>query len=805
MRKIVLKGAREHNLKGVDLELPQGRFICFVGVSGSGKSTLAFDVIGAEAERRFLESLSPFARQLLGPLRRPQVEAMEGLQPPITVRRGRAAEGPRSTVGTVTEIYDHLRLIFARAGRVSCPRCGREIKAWGREEMVEEVMAHPSGQKVMVLVPVRPGDYTPSRLLREGFTRAFRGGKVVELDALEGRGGGFDLLVDRLVLREAARGRLRESLELALRYAEVVKVLVGEEELLMSSRPYCPRCDLAFPRLTPALFSFNTPEGACPQCKGLGRSEGGPCPACKGRKLREEALSVRVGGYTIAELENLPAEELEGLLPHLPVPSFLQEAVRSAIERLAFLREVGVGYLCLDRPVRTLSAGEAQRVRLATQLGMGLSGVLYLLDEPSVGLHPRDQHRVVETLKALRDLGNTVIVVEHDPGTILAADWVVELGPGAGERGGEVIYSGPPAGLLRQEASPTGAYLSGRLRVELRRSRRSSFRGQIVVRGAELHNLKGITVPFPLGGLCCVTGVSGSGKSTLVLDVLAKGLKVLKEGGRPEGCEGIEGHELIDGVVVVDQDPPGGGSRSNPATYSGAFAPIRGLFAQTHEARVKGWGPSRFSFNVKGGRCEACEGQGRVRVELGFLPEVYVTCEHCGGTRYQPDVLEVKYRGYNIAEVLDMTVEEALEFFKNVPPIRDKLRPLKEVGLGYLRLGHPLEALSGGEAQRLKLARELGKGRGRGVLYVLDEPTTGLHFSEIVTLLEVLDRLIEEGGSVIVIEHNLEVVKNADWVIDLGPEGGEGGGEVVAMGAPEEVARSEGSRTAPFLREALGP
>lgn len=786
-------------MKGVDLELPQGGLICFVGVSGSGKSTLAFDVIGAEAERRFLESLSPFARQLLGPMRRPEVDRIEGLQPPILIRRAGRREGPRSTVGTATEIYDHLRILFARAGQTHCPRCGRRVRAMSREEMVDELLRH-AGKRVLILVPIKGSKGVASRFLGEGFIRAWVRGQMVELESLEDEEGDFDLVVDRLILRPEARERLRESLELALRYGKVVKAIIEEEEFFFSPRPYCPYCDLIMPSLVPALFSFNSPEGACPECGGLGESPKGElCPRCGGKRLREEALSVKLYGWDIASLSALPVERLSGVLRELAFPAYLVEVVEGILRRVSFLREVGVGYLSLDRAMATLSAGEAQRVRLASQLGMGLSGVLYLLDEPSVGLHPRDQIRIVKALKDLREQGNTVIVVEHDPMTIREADWIVELGPGAGEEGGQVVFSGGAEEFL-SGGSLTGRYLKGELEVGGKGQRRRP-KGQVVVKGAFKHNLKGITVRFPLGVLCCVTGVSGSGKSTLVLEVLGQDLKLLKEGFAPQGCSAIEGADEVRRVAVVDQSPPGRDPRSNPATYMGVFAVIRHLFAQTHEARVRGWSPSRFSFNVKGGRCEVCKGLGRVRVELGFLPEVFVTCEHCGGTRYEREVLEVKYRGMNIAEVLQMTVEEARDFFKNIPQVRRRLDPLQEVGLGYLRLGQPLDALSGGEAQRLKLAREL-TGDPEGTLYLLDEPTTGLHPSEIEVLLRLLDRLIEKGGTVIVIEHNLDVVKNADYVIDLGPEGGERGGEVVAEGTPEEMSRSS-SLMAPFLLEVL--
>ncbi len=790
MRKIVVKGAREHNLKGIDLELPQGAFICFVGPSGSGKSTLVFDVIGREAERRLLEALSPSIRQILGPVRKPEVERIEGLCPPVIITRAQRQYGPRSTVGTATEIYDYLRVLFARAGQPFCPRCERPIRALPRERMVDELLSL-DGKRVYILIPIKGG--SPERYLREGFTRAVVDGELVELEELT-EGMTFDLLVDRLIVRPEERNRMRESLELALRYSSVVKVLVDDREVFLCPDPYCPFCDFRFPSLTPSLFSFNAPEGACPRCNGLGELNGERCPKCGGRRLREEALWVRIGQWDIATLGDLPIRELLVVVDHLRVPPYLKEVLEAICERLDLLRRVGLGYLSLSRPMDSLSEGEIQRVRLSNELAMGLSGVMYLVDEPTVALHPRDQQKVLGILKDLRDQGNTVLVVEHDPETILEADWVVELGPGGGEEGGRVVFTGTPRELLSSDTLTSG-YLRRRSPVRIRPRR--SPQGWITVKGARRNNLKGISVAFPLGTLCAIGGVSGSGKSTLV-SILAEGLRGMKRGSLPYGVDGLEVKGDVQKVVVVDQSPPGRDPRSNPATYTGAFRFIREIFSRTPSARVKGWGPERFSFNIRGGRCEVCKGQGRVRVELGFLPEVFVTCEHCEGTRYEREVLEVKYRGLNIAEVLNMTVNEAIGFFHSVPPVRERLEPLRWVGLGYLKLGQPLSTLSGGEAQRLKMARELVSGP-KGTLYILDEPTTGLHPTEVQKLIGLLDRLLDEGASIVVIEHNIDFLLQADYIIELGPGGGDEGGEVVLEGPPEEVLRDPRSSLSGYL------
>ena len=820
MPQIVIKGAREHNLKGIDLELPRGKLIVFVGVSGSGKSSLAFDTIYAEGRRRYLESLSLYARQFLGVMNRPDLDSIEGLSPTVAIRQGGGlSRNPRSTVATATGLYDYLRLLFTHIGEPFCPRCGRSIRAYTKEEMVDEILRLPEGERVYLLSPIKKGTKRAiSRLLRDGFTKALVGGEVVELSSLTGKEG-FDLLVDRLILKEGVGRRARESLELALRYGEgIVKVRLGDgQERVMSQTPYCIRCELSFPSLTPSLFSFNHPDGMCPRCKGTGlllKERKGPsfptgarvCDECGGKRLRKEALNVRIEGLSIADICALSIKEALGFFGQMQVPvqgKVIADLLEEIRKRLSMLVDVEVGYLSLDRPTNTLSAGETQRVRIAAQIGSGLSGMIYVLDEPSHGLHPREYSRLLRAMRALRDMGNTVIVVEHDQETILAADWVVELGPGAGPEGGEVIFSGPPRGLLKEERSPTARYLLPKPSPLPRR--RPLSKGRIRLAGAREHNLKGITVEFPLGVLCCVTGVSGSGKSTLVMDTLYRALaQRLRRSSIPPGqFEEIEGWEEVDRVIALEQAPIFRTPRSNPATFTGVFSHIRGLFARLPEARVRGWGPSRFSFNAKEGRCEVCQGEGMVKVEMALLPDTYVVCERCGGKRFQEEVLEVKYRGESIADVLDMTVEEALHFFRHIPPIKDKLEVLKEVGLGYLKLGQPFHTLSGGEIQRLRLSRELARQKGDRTLYILDEPTAGLHPSEIERLIEILGRLIERGGSVIVVEHNLDVLKAADYIIDLGPEGGEGGGEVVASGRPEEVASNPRSHTGRFLKRVL--
>jgi excinuclease ABC subunit A len=948
--RLVIRGAREHNLKDVSLDLPSDSLIVFTGLSGSGKSSLAFDTIFAEGQRRYVESLSAYARQFLGQMDRPDVDFIDGLSPAVSVDQKAASRNPRSTVGTITEVYDYLRLLFARVGKPHCPICGRPIARQTPQQIVDRVLELDEGTRFQVLAPVIPGhkgEYT--ELLRElqlkGFSRAWVDGVVVRLE--EAAAGSLPALkkyekhtikvvVDRLSVKESARRRLTDSVETALGLSGGVVVLDmvdlpetdPRRERMYSEHLACLYDDLSFEELEPRSFSFNSPQGACPDCTGLGtrlevdpelvvpdpdktlaegaigpwsgghvsdyfirlidalgdaigfsvdtpwaklppaaqhallhghdqqvhvqyttrsgrrrsyyaRFEGAipyierehsearsdssrerfagfmrevPCPSCQGARLKPVSLAVTVDGRSIAELCALPIGELAMLFPALELSG--RDAQISApilaevAARLEFLLDVGLDYLTLDRASATLAGGEAQRIRLATQIGSGLVGVLYVLDEPSVGLHQRDNRRLLETLLRLRDLGNTLIVVEHDEDTIRAADWVVDIGPGAGEHGGNIVVSGPLADLLASEESLTGAYLAGRQSIPLPRQRRKRSNGrEVVVKGASEHNLRSVDVAFPLGCFIAVTGVSGSGKSTLVNDILYSALAKELHGTRivPGRHTRVTGTHLLDKVVHVDQGPVGHTPRSNPATYTGVFDHIRRLFSQTTEAKIRGYQPGRFSFNVKGGRCEACSGDGTIKIEMQFLPDVYVPCEVCHGARYNTDTLAVHYKGKTIADVLDMPIEEAAEFFEPVPAIHRHLKTLVDVGLGYVRLGQPAPTLSGGEAQRVKLASELQRRSTGRTIYVLDEPTTGLHFEDIRKLLGVLGRLVEGGNTVIVIEHNLDVIKTADWVIDLGPEGGSRGGDVIATGTPEEVALVEDSYTGQFLKKILGP
>ncbi len=937
--QIRIRGARMHNLKNIDLDLPRERFIVFTGLSGSGKSTLAFDTLYAEGQRRYVESLSTYARQFLGQMDKPEVDSLEGLSPAVSIEQRTTNRNPRSTVGTITEIYDYLRLLYARLGKTFCIRCGKAIAAQSLENMAATLLARPAGSKVILLAPLVEGKkggqgVLLSRLRKEGFVRLRLNGEFVgleeEISLDKNRRHTLQVVVDRLVMKEGVARRLAESIATATRLSEGLLLAVFPEtgeEMLLSERAACVTCGVSLPDLSPQLFSFNNPKGACPECGGLGVKQffdpnlivpdsglsisqgaiapwrggsprsyshqllaslarhygfelsapfkslpetarsailygtGGqeivfnyerrerlvhfarpyegiipnlarryqetssgllreeleefinvqPCPACHGARLGPASLAVRFGPWNIFELCSLSIDRLLVELPEVPV-SGQESAVAGPIlkeikERLNFLKGVGLGYLSLGRTASTLSGGESQRIRLASQIGTSLTGVLYILDEPSIGLHQRDNERLIATLLRLRDLGNTVIVVEHDADTILAADHVLDMGPGAGVHGGQVVYNGPVAGLLAAPGSLTGAYLSGRLAIERPAVRRSPQPGRVLtVVGARANNLRGLRVDFPLGLFTCVTGVSGSGKSSLVMETLLKGVLAALPGGHGQGgdCEGLLGLELLDKVIDIDQSPIGRTPRSNPATYTGLLTPIRELFSRLPEARARGYQPGRFSFNLKGGRCEACEGDGLLKIAMHFLPDVYVTCETCRGRRYNQDTLEILYRGKSIAEVLAMNVEEALGFFSAIPAIRGRLQTLFEVGLSYLSLGQSSVTLSGGEAQRIKLARELGR-RGTGrTLYILDEPTTGLHPADIQHLLAVLRRLVEAGNTVVVIEHNLDVIKTADHVIDLGPEGGEGGGMLVAAGTPEEVAACPDSATGRFLRPVLG-
>ncbi|HEU4676076.1 MAG TPA: excinuclease ABC subunit UvrA [Motilibacteraceae bacterium] len=945
MDRLIVRGAREHNLKDVSLELPRDSLIVFTGLSGSGKSSLAFDTIFAEGQRRYVESLSAYARQFLGQMDKPDVDFIEGLSPAVSIDQKSTSRNPRSTVGTITEVYDYLRLLFARAGRPHCPKCGKPIARQTPQQIVDRVLEMEDGTRFQVLAPVvrgRKGEYLElfRELQTKGFSRARVDGQVVQLTEppklKKQEKHTIEVVVDRLAVKATAKRRLTDSVETALGLAGGLVVLdfvdLDEKdphrERVFSEHLACLDDDLSFEELEPRSFSFNSPYGACPECTGIGtrlevdpellipdedlslregavapwaqgqsadyflrllialgetlefdvdtpwrklpsrakdavlhgldyqvhvkyrnrygrersyytgfegaipfvqrrhgetdsewsreRYEGYmrevPCPACKGSRLKPEVLAVTLGDKSIADVTKLPIREADAFLRELELTDrerqIAERVVKEIHARLGFLLDVGLDYLSLDRPSGTLSGGEAQRIRLATQIGAGLVGVLYVLDEPSIGLHQRDNRRLIDTLTRLRDLGNTLIVVEHDEDTIRTADWVVDIGPGAGEHGGQVVVSGTVDELLASEDSMTGAYLSGRRSIPTpaaaQRRPRTPGR-ELVVKGAREHNLQGIDVAFPLGCLVAVTGVSGSGKSTLVNDILYTTLANKLNGARqvPGRHKTITGLEHLDKVVHVDQSPIGRTPRSNPATYTGVFDHMRKLFAETTEAKVRGYLPGRFSFNVKGGRCEACSGDGTIKIEMNFLPDVYVPCEVCHGARYNRETLEVHFKGKTIAEVLDMPIEEAADFFEAVPAINRHLRTLVDVGLGYVRLGQPAPTLSGGEAQRVKLASELQKRSTGRTVYVLDEPTTGLHFEDIRKLLQVLTGLVEKGNTVVVIEHNLDVIKTADWIVDMGPEGGSGGGLVVAEGTPEDIAQHAASHTGRFLRDVL--
>ncbi|RMH45134.1 MAG: excinuclease ABC subunit A [Deltaproteobacteria bacterium] len=813
MKVIAVRGARVHNLRDVDVDIPRDALVVVTGPSGSGKSSLAFDTIYAEGQRRYVESLSVHARQFLEQMAKPDVDAIEGLSPAIAIEQRTASRGPRSTVGTVTELYDYLRLLYARVGRVHCPGCGQPIAAYTVQQIVDEALALPERTRFAVIAPVvrgQRGDLADrlARLAREGFTRVAIDGEPYDLSAGipavdPDAPHHLDVTVDRLIVKSGVRQRLADSVELALALAggRVDIAPVDGPRVHRSERFACIDCDVSLPPVEPRLFSFNSPHGACPECEGLG------CGACDRSRLRPEARAVRLGGLAIHELARLPLADALAHVRDLDLTAreraIGERIVREVDQRLRFLVDVGLPYLSLDRPAATLSTGEAQRIRVATQLGGALSGVLYVLDEPSIGLHPRDTERLLGALRRLRDLGNTVLVVEHDEATVRAADWVVDMGPGAGVRGGEVVAAGTPAAIASDPRSITGAYLSGRRAIRPPR-RRPPARAHLTVRGAREHNLRGIDVAFPVGRFVCVTGVSGSGKSSLVVDTLLPALQA-RLGGSPERIgahDRIDGAHHVDRVIAVDSAPIGRSPRSNPATFTGLFQPIRDLFAQLPESRARGYKAGRYSFNVKGGRCEACEGDGVKRIEMHFLPDVYVVCDACGGRRYNRETLEVRFKGYSIADILDLTVAEALGVLAHVPALRVRLEALRDVGLDYLTLGQPAPTLSGGEAQRLKLARELARRGGDRTLYVLDEPTTGLHVSDIDRLLHVLGLLVDDGNTVIVIEHNLDVIRWADWIVDLGPEAGAGGGRVVCAGTPDDVAECAASHTGRALRDA---
>lgn len=938
--KIVIKGAREHNLKNIDLELNRDQLIVFTGLSGSGKSSLAFDTIYAEGQRRYVESLSAYARQFLGQMEKPEVDYISGLSPAISIDQKTTSKNPRSTVGTVTEIYDYLRLLFARVGVPHCPNCGKEIKKQTIDQMVDQLMELPERTKVQLLAPVvrgRKGKHEKvlETAVKQGYIRARIDGEVVdlteaEIDLDKNKKHSIDIVVDRLVIKEGIGKRLTDSIETVMKQSGglMIAEINGVEEMNFSQSFSCPDCQISIEEIEPRLFSFNNPFGACPTCTGLGEKlevdpelvipnpeltirqgaiavigwgsignpdsyayalfdalmkkyhfdldtpfkelpediqnmilygtdgekvqftfsgeygtrnydyafEGViantkrryeesssesmrdeyetymtsiPCKTCKGARLKPEALAVTIGDKNINQVTSMSIGDLRTFFLEVELTD-RQKAIGVQIlkeinARLGFLVDVGLDYLTLSRSSGTLSGGEAQRIRLATQIGSGLVGVLYILDEPSIGLHQRDNERLIQTLVRLRDLGNTLIVVEHDEDTMHAADWIVDIGPGAGEHGGNIISSGPIDTILACEESETGAYLSGRKQIEVPEVRRKGNGNKIKIVGAKENNLKNVSVDIPLGTLTCITGVSGSGKSTLINEILLKRLSrdLNRAKCKPGAHRDIKGLENLDKVIHIDQSPIGRTPRSNPATYVGVFDMIRDVFAQTQEAKMKGYQKGRFSFNVKGGRCEACRGDGMLKIEMHFLPDVYVPCEVCKGKRYNRETLEVKYKEKTISDVLDMTVEEALKFFENFQAISRKLQTLYDVGLGYIRLGQSSTTLSGGEAQRVKLATELSR-RGTGkTMYILDEPTTGLHFADVHKLVGILDRLVENGNTVVVIEHNLDVIKTADYIIDLGPEGGSRGGEIVATGTPEKVARVEGSYTGKFLKKIL--
>lgn len=937
MDKIIIRGAKENNLKNINLELPRNKFIVFTGLSGSGKTSLAFDTIFAEGQRRYVESLSSYARLFLGQMQKPDVESIEGLSPAISIDQKTTARNPRSTVGTVTEIHDYLRLLYARTGAVHCPKCGKEIVQQSIDQIVDKVKAYGEGAKILVTAPFargKKGEFKKELdgFRKAGYVRVKADGVVRSLDEdiiLDKQiKHNLSVVVDRLVIKDGIEKRLTDSIETALKIANGIVVIDNDgTEQLFSTRYACPDCDVSISEVEPRLFSFNSPFGACPECSGLGfkqsidpeliygdgsksLNEGAlsvsawnfetssigsmyframskrygfsldtpfrdlpddvkqkllygtgddkldmqystanfngsftrgfegvvnnlerryrettsdyiksviskymretPCEVCHGQRLKPEALAVTVGGLNIMQLSALPIVKVRDFIENLTLsPSnaiIAQPIIREIRARLNFLIDVGLGYLTLSRGAASLSGGEAQRIRLATQIGSGLTGVLYILDEPSIGLHQRDNARLIATLEKLRDLGNTLIVVEHDEETMRAADFIVDVGPAAGVHGGEIVATGTVEDIEKVERSITGQYLSGRKRIDVPAVRREIPDKFITVRGAKQNNLKNVTVGFPVGVFTCVTGVSGSGKSSLVNQILypSAANAVMKTHLTAGKCDGIDGLENIDKVICIDQTPIGRTPRSNPATYTGVFSAIRELFSKTPDARERGYNAGRFSFNVKGGRCENCCGDGILKVEMNFLPDVYVPCEVCGGKRYNRETLQVKYKGRNIYEVLEMTVDEACDFFADVPAIYNKIKTLRQVGLGYIKLGQPATTLSGGEAQRVKLATELSRQSTSKTLYILDEPTTGLHVADVAKLLEILQRLTSGGNTVVVIEHNLDVIKVADYIIDMGPEGGDAGGTVIATGSPEQVAKVDKSFTGRFLKQILG-
>jgi excinuclease ABC subunit A len=822
---IVIKGAREHNLKNIDLSIPRGTLTVITGPSGSGKSSLAIDTLYAEGQRRYVESLSAYARQFIEQLKKPDIDYIEGLSPSISIDQKTVYKSPRSTVGTITEIYDYLRVLYTRVGRRYCYNCGAPVVKQDSANIINSVMSLPQGSRVQVLAPIvrdRKGEYKKelAEMRREGFIRARIDGEITDLTqdiALrKHKRHTIEIVIDRLIIKPGIERQIKDAIEMALRYTDIVVInlLAGNRDIIFSKAAVCPRCGISYPDINPMFFSFNSRQGACPKCNGLGFEnldedsveigEYRKCRSCDGLRLRKEALSVRIQGVNIGELSGM---SVKGALPFISDLSLTERertiasrVLKEVEDRLLFLDKVGLGYLTIDRPSLTLSGGEAQRIRLATQLGSSLTGVLYILDEPSIGMHPRDCRKLLESLSSIRDAGNTVIVVEHDEETMMWADYIVDMGPGAGLRGGWIVACGTPGEIRKNEKSITGQYLRGAMSIEVPDIRREP-KDFIKVIGAHEFNLRNIDVKIPLGTFTCVTGVSGSGKSTLVMEILYKALcrEIYGSKAVPGRYREITGMDKISRITSVDQSPLGRTPRSNPATYTGVFSFVRDLFAQVSDSRVRGYTASRFSFNLAGGRCEACKGDGLIKVEMHFLPDVYIPCDTCKGKRYNKETLEIRYKGKNIAEVLDMTISEALQFFLAIPPIRQKLEVLEEVGLGYLQLGQAASTLSGGEAQRVRLSRELGKKSKGNTLYILDEPTTGLHFVDIQRLLTVINGLVDSGNTVMVIEHNLDVIKSADYIIDLGPGAGDEGGRIVAEGTPEEVSRNRNSHTGRFL------
>jgi excinuclease ABC subunit A len=826
---INIKGAREHNLKNIDLSIPREAITVITGPSGSGKSSLAIDTIYAEGQRRYVESLSAYARQFIEQLNKPDVDYIEGLSPSISIEQKTVSRSPRSTVGTITEIYDYMRVLYTRIGRPYCYKCGSIISKQESKDIIHSVMSLPGGSRLQILAPIvrdRKGEYRKElqEMRREGFIRARIDGEMMDLTQditlKKHKRHTIEIVVDRLIIKPGIERQIKDAIETALTYSDtvVINLIEKHKDILFSKTTVCLNCGISYPQITPMFFSFNSKQGACPRCNGLGfenieedsveLEEYKYCKLCGGLRLRKEALSIKIQGINIAEFANMPVKDALFFINNLKLAGREQiiasRILREVNDRLSFLEEVGLSYLTLDRSSLTLSGGETQRIRLATQLGSSLTGVLYILDEPSIGMHPRDCRKLLESLSAIKDAGNTVIIVEHDEETIRWADHVVDMGPGAGLRGGWVVTSGKPEEIEVSEESITGKYLTGSMSIDIPLVRRKS-REFIRIVGAQEFNLKDISVNIPLRTFTCVTGVSGSGKSTLVLEILYRALCKEIYGSRliPGRYKEIIGINKIDGVRFVDQSPLGKTPRSNPATYTGVFSFIRELFAQVPDSRIRGYTPSRFSFNLSGGRCESCRGDGLIKVEMHFLPDVYISCDMCKRKRYNKETLDIRYKGRNIAEILDMTVSEALQFFSSIPAIRKKLEVLEDVGLGYLQLGQPASTLSGGEAQRVRLSKELGKKSTGNTLYILDEPTTGLHFVDIEKLLNVINSLVDSGNTVIIIEHNLDVIKSADYIIDLGPEGGEEGGMVVAEGTPEEISEDPNSYTGKFLKKKL--